>query len=103
MSTPTKEQLENIRDELDYVADERKTLEDAQREAIEAMEEYGIPGPTACELVAAAQPQPDGKSPARVAIRVILGIDIGEEPPDEEESSVEEESAEEEESSVEEE
>ena len=96
MGNPTKEQLENIRDELDYVADERKSLEDAQREAIEAMEENGIPGPTACELVAAAQPQPDGKSPARVAIRVILGVDIGEEPPEDEESSVEEESAEEE-------
>lgn len=86
MGNPTKEQLENIRDNLDWIADKRKELDDEVNEFIELAEENGIVGPAACELAAAAQPQPDGKSAARVAIRVILGVDIGEEPPEEEEA-----------------
>lgn len=97
MGNPTKEQLENIRDNLDWIADKRKELDDEVNEFIELAEENGIVGPAACELAAAAQPQPDGKSAARVAIRVILGVDIGEEPPeeseDENEQPVEEEEA----------
>ena len=97
MGNTTKEQLENIRDNLDWIADKRKELCDEIAEFIELAEENGIVGPAACELAAAAQPQPDGKSAARVAIRVILGVDIGEEPPeeseDENEQPVEEEEA----------
>lgn len=97
MSNPTKEQLENIRDNLDWIADKRKELDDEVNEFIELAEENGIVGPAACELAAAAQPQPGGKSAARVAIRVILGVDIGEEPTeeseDENEQPVEEEEA----------
>ena len=96
MSTPTKEQLENIRDDLDYIADKRKELDDAIDDFVAVAKENGIADEHAMPLAAASQPQPDGKSPARIAIRVILGIDIGEEPTEEEESSVEEESAEEE-------
>ena len=86
MSTPTKEQLENIRDDLDYIADKRKELDDAIDDFVAVAKENGIADEHAMPLAAASQPQPDGKSPARIAIRVILGIDIGEEPPDEEEA-----------------
>lgn len=86
MSIPTKEQLENIRDDLDYVADKRKELDDAIDDFVAVAKENGIADEHAMPLAAASQPQLDGKSAARIAIRVILGIDIGEEPPDEDEN-----------------
>lgn len=88
--TPTREQLEIIRDSLDWVADARTTLDDALGELHEEARRAGFDEETIADLAAAAVP---GVNPAAAAVQKVFGIDIGFGPPEEDEETGEEKPA----------